>query len=97
MFMGEKFGRDSIWETHLANQLWQTDVEIEAVLDQMQMSLNDVLNFKVGSRVLFNAHPQSPVELRCGDAPLFMGKMGRKDGNIAIRVDDKASKQKKQT
>ena len=27
MFMGEKFGRDSIWETHLANELWSTDVE----------------------------------------------------------------------
>ena len=26
MFMGEKFGRDSIWETHLANELWNTDV-----------------------------------------------------------------------
>ena len=26
-FMGEKFGRDSIWETHLANELWETDIE----------------------------------------------------------------------
>src|SRR5512138_3431141 len=24
MFMGEKFGRDSIWETHLAEELWNT-------------------------------------------------------------------------
>ena len=24
MFMGEKFGRDSIWETHLAEELWLT-------------------------------------------------------------------------
>src|SRR3546814_56938 len=30
MFMGEKFGRDSIWETHLANELWNTDVELDA-------------------------------------------------------------------
>ena len=26
-FMGEKFGRDSIWETHLADELWTTEVE----------------------------------------------------------------------
>src|SRR3546814_19561635 len=25
MFMGEKFGRDSIWEGHLTAELWQTD------------------------------------------------------------------------
>ena len=94
MFMGEKFGRDSIWETHLANELWQTDVQIEAVLDQIQMSLNDVLSLQVGSRILLNAHAESPVELRCGEAALFVGKMGRKDGNIAIRVENKAPKSK---
>ena len=45
MFMGEKFGRDSIWETHLANELWSTDVELDAVLDQIVLSLNDVMNW----------------------------------------------------
>jgi len=95
MFMGEKFGRDSIWETHLANELWQTDIEIEAVLDQVQMPLNDVLKLQVGSRILLNAHAESPVELRCGEASLFVGKMGRRDGNIAIQVENKAAKRKK--
>ena len=37
MFMGEKFGRDSIWESHLASELWMTDIEIEAVLDERRM------------------------------------------------------------
>jgi flagellar motor switch protein FliM len=32
MFMGEKFGHDSIWETHLARQLLVTAVELEALL-----------------------------------------------------------------
>src|SRR6201994_3335252 len=30
MFMGEKFGRDSIWETHLAEEMWFTEVPLEA-------------------------------------------------------------------
>src|ERR1041385_1918151 len=29
-FLGEKFGRDSIWEAHLAGELWHTNVAIEA-------------------------------------------------------------------
>src|SRR6185436_3638711 len=41
-FMGEKFGRDSIWEGHLASELWHTDIDLKAVLDEFVMPLNDV-------------------------------------------------------
>ena len=92
MFMGEKFGRDSIWETHLANELWQTDVEINALLGEVSLTLDEVINLEPGAQVLLNASPQSDVVLRCGNAPLFIGKMGQNDGNIAIRVEDKAPK-----
>lgn len=95
MFLGEKFGRDSIWETHLANQLWQTHIEIEAVLDQVEVSLHKALNLQVGSQIMLNAGPQSPVTLRCGTSPLFVGTMGRKESNIAIKVHDKAPRQGK--
>jgi flagellar motor switch protein FliM len=87
MFMGEKFGRDSIWETHLAEEMWFTEVDLEAVLDTQVMSLSRVLDMKVGSKFLLNATPESPVILRCGDQPMFIGKMGRRGNNIAIRVD----------
>ncbi|CDL00928.1 Flagellar motor switch protein FliM [Magnetospirillum gryphiswaldense MSR-1 v2] len=89
MFMGEKFGRDSIWETHLAEELWLTEVQMEAVLDEQVMGLRDVLNWKVGSKILLNAQPNSPIDLRCGDVSMFRGRMGRKGPHIAIRVDDK--------
>ena len=36
MFMGEKFGRDSIWENHLATELWFTEVGVEAVLQEVE-------------------------------------------------------------
>jgi flagellar motor switch protein FliM len=88
MFMGEKFGRDSIWENHLATELWSTDVQIEAVLDEQVMSLRDVLNLQPGHTVMFNASPNSPVELRCGGVPMVSGRMGRVRGRIAVRVDE---------
>ncbi len=94
MFMGEKFGRDSIWETHLAEELWMTDVELDAVLDQQMMSLRDILKLKVGSKIMLNAGPDSPVKLRCGEVPMFEGRMGRKGNHIAIRVADKIRKEK---
>jgi flagellar motor switch protein FliM len=94
MFMGEKFGRDSIWETHLAEELWITEVDLNAVLDEQIMRLKDVFDLKVGSRVMFNAEPDSSVELRCGQVPMYTGKMGRKGDRIAIRIEGKAPKKK---
>jgi flagellar motor switch protein FliM len=96
-FLGEKFGRDSIWEAHLAGELWHTTVPIDAVLDTVEMSLRDVLNLKVGSRVLLNADTNSDVKLVCGDLSMFAGKMGRKAGHIAIRISDKTEKDRGHT
>ncbi|MFV3128380.1 flagellar motor switch protein FliM [Niveispirillum sp. KHB5.9] len=92
MFMGEKFGRDSIWETHLASELWMTDVHLSAVLDEIVLPLSEVMSWRVGSRVLLNVAPDETIELRCGDVPMFLGRMGRKGGNIAVRIDKEAPK-----
>ncbi len=93
MFMGEKFGRDSIWETHLASELLVTDVDLLAVLDEMTVTLHEVLEWKVGSRILLNALPDGTIELRCGEVPLFQGRMGRKGGYIAVRIEKELPKQ----
>ena len=89
MFMGEKFGRDSIWEGHLTAELWQTDVSIDAVLDQVEMPLGEILEWVEGSKLELNCNPNSKVELRCGDVSMFKGRMGRRSGHIAVQVADK--------
>ena len=94
MFMGEKFGRDSIWEIHLAEELWQTEIELEAVLDQQYLSLCSVLNIEVGTHLMFNATPDSRVVMRCGDLPMGAGRMGRKGSSIAIRLDEKVKRKR---
>jgi len=86
-FMGEKFGRDNIWESHLATELWTTQMEVRAVLDEHQLPLSQVLNIKVGDTIVLNAQADSPVQLRCGTIPLTSGRMGRKGHSIAVRVD----------
>jgi flagellar motor switch protein FliM len=92
MFMGEKFGRDSIWETHLAEELWMTEVDLEAVVDQQVMRLSQVFDLKVGSRVMFSATPKSLVSLHCGNVPMYTGHMGRKGNQIAIKIEEKIEK-----
>ena len=86
-FMGEKFGRDNIWESHLATELWTTQTEVRAVLDEQPISLGRVLNLKVGDTLMLNASPDSFVELRAGTIPLTRGRMGRRNNQIAVRVE----------
>src|ERR1041385_5439576 len=87
-YMGEKFGRDNIWEGHLATELWTTQMEVRAVLDEQQVSLRNVLELKVGDTLMLNATPDSPIELRCGGVPLLTGRMGRIGSSVAVRVED---------
>ncbi len=86
-FMGEKFGRDSIWETHLAEELWNTDIELDVVLDEQAMRLSDVMALRVGSRIVLNAAPGATVQLRCGATTLFEGRVGRRKNRVAVRIE----------
>ncbi len=92
MFMGERFGRDTIWENHLMSQLWDTDVEVKAVLKETEARLSDISGWHKGSFLPLDMPPQDPVEIVCGDVPLFSGTMGRKDEHVVIRIDGKAEK-----
>jgi flagellar motor switch protein FliM len=86
-FMGEKFGRDSIWESHLATEIWTTQTEVRAVLDEQQVSLKKVLDLKVGDTLMLNATSESLVELRAGTISLTRGRMGRRNHHIAVRCE----------
>ena len=86
-FMGEKFGRDSIWEIHLAEELWNTEIDLEVVLDEQVMSLADVMAFKPGTRIVLTSGPGAAVQLRCGAVALFEGRIGRRKNRVAVRID----------
>ena len=87
MFMGEKFGRDSIWETHLTQELYKTDIQLQAVLGELVIPLGDMLNWKVGTQIMFNTRTEDQLELRCGHFPMFKGPVGQKQSNIAVRIE----------
>jgi flagellar motor switch protein FliM len=94
MFMGEKFGRDSIWETHLTAELYKTEVQLQAILDEVTMPLGEMLEWKVGSKIMLNTKPDEEVELRCGDFPMFRGPVGQKQERLAVRIEKYLEKEK---
>ncbi|AMJ60514.1 flagellar motor switch protein FliM [Bosea sp. PAMC 26642] len=85
-FMGEKLGRDPIWENHLATEVWQTDVAVKCVLHETQMPLKRVMKLEIGDTLMFDSRPDSVVSLRCGDFMVSEGRIGRVDDKIAVQV-----------
>jgi flagellar motor switch protein FliM len=85
-FMGEKFGRDPIWEDHLATEIWQAKSPIDAILYETQLPLQRMLDLKVGDTLMFDMEPDTPIKLKCGEVLLTEGRMGRVGDKIAVRV-----------
>lgn len=88
MFMGEKFGRDSIWENHLTEELYKTEIQLQAVLGEAVIPLGEMLNWKEGTQIVFTTTTEDDLEIRCGHFPMFSGPVGQRQGNIALRIED---------
>jgi flagellar motor switch protein FliM len=91
MFMGEKFGRDSIWESYLSQEVRNTEVTLEAVLSEKRLKLGDVFNFKVGSTILLDNGPDDDISLICSGSKLFEAGLGRVENTIAVKVKQKVT------
>jgi flagellar motor switch protein FliM len=86
-FLGERFGRDSIWETHLAEELRHAEIGLDVVLDEQTMPLGSVLSLRVGDRIALGATPGAPVQLRHGEVGLFEGQFGRREHRLAVKIE----------
>ncbi len=85
-FMGEKFGRDTIWESHLATEVWNSEVEVQAVLHESSMPLGRLMNLRVGDTLVLEARADDPVKLKIDDVDLTEARIGRVGEKIAVRV-----------
>jgi flagellar motor switch protein FliM len=92
--MGEKFGRDPIWEGHLATEIHAAEISVDAVLFERELPLGRILELEVGQTLVFDVGPRDPVTIKCGGIPLTEGQMGRAGEHISIRVDRNLRKPK---
>src|SRR5262245_4357912 len=86
MFMGEKFGRDPIWEGHLATEIAQAEIAVDAVLYEAKLPLKQLMSLKVGDTLTLELRREALVTVRCGDVTLTEGRMGRVGDRVAVRV-----------
>jgi flagellar motor switch protein FliM len=86
MFMGEKFGRDPIWEGHLATEIGQAEIAVDAVLYEAQLPLKQMMKLEVGDTLMLEMKSDAAVSVRCGSVILSEGHMGRVGDHVAVRV-----------
>lgn len=85
-FMGEKFGRDPIWEGHLATEIFASETHVEAVLHEMELPLSRVMALEEGETIMLERGPEDPIKLKCGSVDLTEGIMGHIGRNVSVRV-----------
>lgn len=86
MFMGEKFGQDSVWERHLGREVVQTHVSVEAVLDERPLTLGEIIDLKVGSTIMLDVKPDDMIKVRSGGVQISRGKLGKIGDKMAISL-----------
>ena len=96
MFMGEKFGRDSMWENHLGREVRSTSLKLEAILGQKSVKMSDIVNLRVGSTIVLDKEPDEDIKVMCGGIPMMAGKLGKMGDNKAIKVTEIINKKMKE-
>lgn len=94
-FMGEKFGKDSIWELHMEKELLNTDIEVEAVLGRKGAFMRDIMDLKIGSTIVLGTTPDDDIKVYCKGVEVFEGKLGSVGENVAIAISSVTNKNSK--
>jgi flagellar motor switch protein FliM len=87
MFTGEKFGKDTTWEDHFANELNVSELQLEAIIRGKMIKLKELADLKVGSTLVLDQGPVDPVVLRCNGQKLMLGRLGASSNKVAVRVE----------
>ena len=86
IFIGDKFGVDSVWEERLTNKVYDIDMELQAVIINTPTKIIDLANLKPGDTIVINHKYEDDIIVKCGHLDLFKGQIGKVDDKVAINV-----------
>lgn len=94
-FMGEKSGRDSIWEAHMASEVRKTNVSMSVLLGEKAMSIAQLQSLEIGQTIALHKSPDDALDIACGGVKLAQGQIGQRSGKVAVRLINDVSSDKK--
>jgi flagellar motor switch protein FliM len=87
MYVGEKFGQDSIWENHLTKEAWAVEIPLQAFLAEIELPLEEVLQWKKGTFLNLNKPLNTLISVKNEDTKVFEGSMGNYENYLAIKIE----------
>ncbi|MFD1695845.1 flagellar motor switch protein FliM [Roseibium aestuarii] len=85
---GEMSTRDKQWTQHFHNEIQRTEVRLEAILEEREMTLADIASLQVGQMIELQATVRSPVTLSCNQQPIFTCQLGQLNGSYTLQIED---------
>ena len=90
-FIGEKFGRDKIWETHLAEELRKAEVNLLVALCEQPVDLRDLIFLKIGTVLNLDFKLGNYVEVKTNGVCIFQAFLAFKVKYVAAVIQDTIS------
>lgn len=82
---------DEGWKSTLRKDITTAEVDLVSTLAKQEMTLGDVLAFKVGDILPIDAPEKVTIE--SGEMPLFRGKLGVSNGFFAVQLQEKMERE----
>lgn len=81
---------DDRWRLSLRDEIFESKVEVNSKLAEVEINLSDINNLKVGDVIPFDMPNQ--VILEAEEIPLFRGTLGVSRGNAAVKVNERVAR-----
>ena len=78
---------DPSWSKKISNTLKPTEIELVAVLTELQLKLNTVSNLRIGQTIPLDVNYKSSLKIRSGEIDLYSAHLGQSNGNYCLFID----------
>lgn len=86
--LGKKSGGDTIWRSHLAEELPRASLELTAVIETRTVPFSEVAAWQPGSVFVLDKRQEDPVDVFCEGLMICRATIATKDERVVLRVED---------
>lgn len=87
-FFGDRTSRDPSWASHMESELANTVVDLSVYLNGITTTIKNIANLKVGNTIILDKDPDDDIFVTIDKLKISTGKLGKMDGNVAIKLSD---------
>ncbi len=87
-FFGDRTSLDPNWTAHMEAELSNATVNLSVYLNGITSTIKNIANLKVGNTIILDKDPDDDIFLTIDRLKIATGKLGKIDGNVAIKLSD---------